>query len=292
MASKQLTKPQVGKGATAGTTALAKKEQDSKALLAAMTADAGSGFEEAGQSAFALPFLKVLQDLNPQVKKKMSGYVEGAKPGMIYNTVTKELFTTVRVIPCHFSQVFIEWIPRDKDGGLVGIHPASTPLAAQTVRDERNKAVLPNGNLLDDTRQHFVLLCREDGTTTGCLLSMTATQLKHSRRWMSTMKQATVEGADGAMLPAPMWAYSYELGSEEEANEQGSWYSWKVQAQEPVSNLVLYRTAKAFGQSMRQQKPADLAAQHARERVANAPDDAEDDGRSDAPADLDNDIDP
>src|ERR1039457_5574570 len=68
--------------------------------------DQGKGFEEAGREAYAVPFLRVLQDLSPQVKSKMPGYVPGAKPGNIFNTVTQKFYTSLRVIPCHFSQSF------------------------------------------------------------------------------------------------------------------------------------------------------------------------------------------
>ena len=39
----------------------------------------------------ALPFLKVLSQLSPQCNKTSNNYVEGAEPGMIYNTVSGTL---------------------------------------------------------------------------------------------------------------------------------------------------------------------------------------------------------
>ena len=46
-----------------------------------------SGFEEMGQDDLALPFLRILTNMSPEI-----GEVDGASPGMIYNSVTGELY--------------------------------------------------------------------------------------------------------------------------------------------------------------------------------------------------------
>ena len=228
--------------------------KDDAALLAQMEQDADAGFEEANQDSFAIPFLVRLQDLSPQVKPKMAGFIAGAKPGMILQSVSQELFTECRVIPCYFSQVFIEWTPRETKGsqGLVAIHPAETPLAKQIQRDDRNQPVLPNGNLLVDTRQHFVLLQRPNGLAEQALISCSSTAIKHSRRWMSQMRAASLYPMpDGRIIKLPSFAWSYRLSTEEEANDQGSWFAWHISDRERVTDLTTYNLAKAFNAQMR-----------------------------------------
>jgi hypothetical protein len=48
------------------------------------------------------------------------------KPGMIFNTVTKELFDGekgIDVIPCHYKLEYVEWQERGEGGGApVAIH--------------------------------------------------------------------------------------------------------------------------------------------------------------------------
>jgi len=53
--------------------------------------DLQKGFENMTQEDMALPFIRILGQLSPQVTDGDSKYVEGAKPGMIYNTVTSEV---------------------------------------------------------------------------------------------------------------------------------------------------------------------------------------------------------
>ena len=55
-------------------------------------ADADKGSQNMTQEDLALPFLKVLGQLSPEVNKRDGKYVEGAEPGMIINTVTNEVF--------------------------------------------------------------------------------------------------------------------------------------------------------------------------------------------------------
>lgn len=241
--------------ATRRSTALAAPADDSTALASLMQEDSGRGYEEASRDAFAIPFLRILQDLSPQVKSKMSGYIKGAEPGMVLHTISKELFESVRVIPCYYSQAFIEWVPRERKGsgaGFVASHPADTPLAHRTVRDDRGRAMLPNGNQLVDTRQHFVLLVRDDGSCDQALIAFSGSQIKASKNWM-TRTRAPLVHADGSIRVAqpPLWARSYELGVVEQANEKGSWYGWEVR--EAQDNFVLehYQLARAFNAQMR-----------------------------------------
>ena len=48
-------------------------------------ADADKGSQNMTQDDLALPFLKVLGQLSPEVNKRDGKYVEGAEPGMILN---------------------------------------------------------------------------------------------------------------------------------------------------------------------------------------------------------------
>lgn len=263
--------------------------QISTALDDLLQEDSGAGFEEATRDAYAVPFLVVLQDLSPQVKKKMSGYVEGAKPGMIYNTVTKELFTELRIIPCYFSQVHIEWIARNEkeDGrsGLIAVHPANTPLVSRAKRDG-SRMILPNGHLLEDTRQHFVLFQREDGTVDQAMIGMKSTQLKISRRWMAQQRAALITIGDRVINP-PSYAWSYHVSTEEDANAQGSWYSWNIGEKARVEDMAVYNQARAFCAMMREGK---VRVNYEDEAMSDGAEASQVRGRGDdAPADLDED---
>ena len=84
-------------------TNVAKKEENLPALnLAVMEQDASSGLENIHQEDLATPRLKVLMQLSPELED-----MEGAKAGMIYNTVTNELYdglAGIKVLPCAYQR--------------------------------------------------------------------------------------------------------------------------------------------------------------------------------------------
>ena len=82
---------------------VAKKQSAELALVTDMfEQDASTGLENMAQEDLALPFLKVLSQLSPELES-----VEGAKAGMIFNTVTSKADDGVAglmVIPCAYER--------------------------------------------------------------------------------------------------------------------------------------------------------------------------------------------
>ena len=73
-------------------------------------ADANAGSQNMTQEDLALPFLKVLGQLSPEVNKMNEKFIEGAEPGMIFNTVTNQLFDGkkgVDVIPVFYERKYV-----------------------------------------------------------------------------------------------------------------------------------------------------------------------------------------
>ena len=71
---------------------ITKRENAGPLATNVFEADAGQGIANIKQEDLALPFLKVLGQLSPEVNKRDAKYVEGAQPGMIVNSVTNELY--------------------------------------------------------------------------------------------------------------------------------------------------------------------------------------------------------
>ena len=147
-----------------------------------MEADANMGAQNISQEDLALPFLKILGQLSPEVNKRDGKYVEGAEPGKIINTVTNQLYDKVSVIPCHYKRQYVEWQDRGTSTGApVAIHDADSDIISQTTRGKDYKDRLANGNYLENTASHFVLVRGANPHT--ALISMKSTQLKVSRKW-------------------------------------------------------------------------------------------------------------
>ena len=211
-------------------------------------ADAQQGAQNISQEDLALPFLKILGQLSPEVNKRDGKYVEGAEPGKIINTVTNQLFDEVNVVPCHYKRQYIEWQDRGQSTGApVAIHEADSDVISQATRDKSYKDRLPNGNYLDNTANHFVLQLSD--TPQSALISMKSTQLKVSRKWNSMMMGIKMQGKNGLFTP-PTYSHIYKLSTVQMSNDKGTWFGWDVSKVGPVSDKSIYDMSKSFAESV------------------------------------------
>ncbi len=213
-----------------------------------MEADAQQGAQNISQEDLALPFLKILGQLSPEVNKTHGKYVEGAEPGKIINTVTNELYDKISVVPCHYKRQYIEWQDRGASSGApVAIHDADSDIVSQTTRDKAFKDRLPNGNYLENTANHFVLVVGKNPET--ALISMKSTQLKVSRKWNSMMMGIKLQGKNGLFTP-PTYSHIYNLSTVQMSNDKGTWFGWDVAKAGPVEDKSIYDMAKSFAESV------------------------------------------
>ena len=226
------------------------KKEEGALAINMFEADANGGAQNIEQEDLALPFLKVLGQLSPEINKKNGRYVEGAEPGMILNSVTKKLYDGdkgINVIPCAYERKYLEWKPRELGGGLVGMHSIDDPIVRTTKRDQMNKDILPNGNYLENTASHFVVTTGEDAGTG--LISMTRTQLKVSRTWNSMMMSIKLQGKNGLFTP-PTFSHIYNLKSVQMTNDKGTWFGWDINKIGPVTDNNVYSLAKDFAEKI------------------------------------------
>lgn len=227
-------------------------EKKLPALASMYEQDVGAGFENADRDSYSIPYISILQSGSPQVKKSDGAYIKGAEEGFLFNSVSQEIIsgeTGLHVIPAYFTRRFVEWIPRETGGGggLVGEHLPSDPVLSTATRDSKNQLVLPNGNLLVDTRTHYVLVVGKDGESfTPALISMSSTQVKKSRQWMTRMESIKFKNNQGALFTPPMFSHMYHLTTIPESNDKGAWFGWKIETIGPVSDESLYGAARSF----------------------------------------------
>ena len=209
--------------------------------------DMGKGLGNISQQDLALPFLKILAQLSPEVNKRDGKYVEGAEAGMIYNSVTGELYNGVEgisVIPCYYKLEYLEWKDRGEGlGAPVAIYPSSSDIMSKTKPDANYKDRLPNGNYIERTASHFVIILGDSPST--ALISMKSTQLKISRKWNSMMNGLKLKGKTGLYTPAS-FSHIYRLKTTQMSNDKGTWFGWEVNKVGPVTDSQAYQQAKMF----------------------------------------------
>ena len=227
------------------------KKEEGALAVNMFEADADKGSQNMTQEDLALPFLKVLGQLSPEVNKVHARYVKGAEPGMIINSVTNELYDGAKgidVLPVFYERKLIEWQDRGAGTGApVAIHDASSDIMSQTTRDKSYKDRLPNGNYIENTANHFVIVLGDSPST--ALISMKATQLKISRKWNSVMMGIKLQGKNGLFTP-PTYSHIYNLKTVQMSNDKGTWFGWDVAKVGPVEDKSVYDVAKSFAEKV------------------------------------------
>ena len=187
------------------------------------------GFEGATASSYAMPFLRILQKLSPEVDKTENAFIKGAEPGDIVHTISKEVYSEVNIIPLQYRDTYIEWIPRSKGGGFVQEYDALDHMTKEVLSSctkEENKNMLPNGNEFKLHSNYYCAFEGEDGEWEPVMISMSSSQLKTSRIWLSTMRRMILE-INGEKYPARnIRSFQWTLGTELLENDKGKWFGW------------------------------------------------------------------
>jgi len=241
---------------SAGKQVQTKKENSVAAVtLESLESLSGRGLQNVSTDTMATPRIKILMQLSPELEE-----IEGAKAGMIYNTVTQDLFKAdegIKVIPCYFQLQYVEWTDRGQGSSApVNVYDASSDILLKTKRDDQNKDRLDSGNYVDTCHNHFVLVMDSTGIPSPAVITFKSTQLKHSKRWNTMMKRQFLKGANGNLFAAPSFAHVYKWGTMKESNDKGTWYGWNGPTKDAVitelpNSAEILQMAKDFEESCR-----------------------------------------
>jgi hypothetical protein len=198
---------------------------------------AGEGMQEVSVRDMSIPFLKILQDLSPEVKKSKNEYIEGAEVGMICNTVTNDLHQAVSIVPCYFNFVVNEWRPNR--GGYVATHQDGTAGL------EAAKKANPTHDFVD-TANWYVLINGNAGWSWG-VIAFTSTQLKYSRKMMTRLQSIKMQGKNGEFTP-PIFAHIINASTTLETKDNNEWFSWKLELSDKKTPDIegLFQKAKEY----------------------------------------------
>ena len=229
------------------------KKNTNIAVPSAFIDDAGSGLENIGAEDVTIPRLKILQALSPEVNKHDGKYVEGAASGDIINTVSSTLYNDdnpLVVLPVAYKRLFLEWTPRESGGGLVAQHE-DPEILSKTTKNDMYQDVLENGNYIQTSATHFVLVINKDGGYDTAMISMAGTQLKRSRTWNSMMASVKMKQGDKVFTP-PSFSHKYTLSCVQESNDRGTWFGWGINASGVVTKdeMSYYEAAKTFAEQV------------------------------------------
>ena len=202
---------------------------------------AGQGTDDFSQRERGVPFLKILQAQSPEVVGPQ-GKVEGARPGMLINTSTQQLYDSIKIVPAARLHVIQEWRPRNQGGGLVAqteVEPGRDypqfykEAMARQEADGRKFGDFWTGepkksNELQECYQLFSVVLDADDKPIGMIVVPFASSAisVYTKRFSKRIGQLTGK--------PPMFAFPIVLTTELVSNDEGSWHNYVITF--PVEN--------------------------------------------------------
>ena len=216
------------------TKTVAKKEQSQVATFNSdLLKQAGGSLNKKSSDDYQIPYLNIIMKGSPQLKKGDEKHIEGAEEGMVFNTVTKQLYKNLTVLPVYYKRSYVEWkLVRKQATAPIAEYSISEyeqmKREGKIVRDENNKDRIVGGDTyVENTASHFVIVVEEDGSWNQAIIKMKASQLKKSRTWNSIMSNQRRKDGNEIYQPKD-FARSYSLSTKYEENDVGDWYGWVI----------------------------------------------------------------
>lgn len=223
--------------------------------------DAGKGTSQ-DQADNLVPLVYVIQAQSPQANKRGPDYVEGAEAGSLWlrnsglPAIDGDKGFTFQ--PCFFYKDWVEWKPAR--GGYAGRHDLRPAEAVEKNIDpndpEKMGWVLPNGNIVVETRYHVGIVHLPDGVRMPYVIPLSGSGHTASRAFMFLMNSKSISGLDG---PAPSFAALYQVVTKAKSNAKGDWMGIEFKDAGWVQTAEDYeRGAKLNSQFASGEKAADV----------------------------------
>lgn len=199
----------------------------------------GAGFENVKSTDLKPSFLKILHGGSPLLE-----VVDGAKPGLIVDTVSKDLYPEILFIPAVHEHVYCAWVPRSPDGsggaGFGGVYQLNDPSIQAAIkavkpfeRGEDGKMILPTIEIagvvheLVETHYFHGVQVLANGAQVPASLSFYSTGLSVAKDWLSTLNRQMIVLPDGRSVQYPLFAHVSKLGVVKSEKGSYRWYNFQ-----------------------------------------------------------------
>ena len=213
--------------------------------------NAGEGLEDFSQSDMLIPYVRIIQALSKELQKNHSKYIQGAEQGTFVNSATRKLYGGEKgfyAIPVSFGHRYMAWRPNN--AGPAHDYGDDSTVYNSITEDDKYKRIDADGNEVTDSMQFFVILVdKETFEYEIAVLTFGGSQSKKSRGWSTIINNRQVRNPKtGALMRPAIYFFAYDVTTQPESNEQGSWYGFSITEAKNVMDLThgkeIYRTAK------------------------------------------------
>jgi len=219
---------------------------------------ANAGLENKTDKDVNIPVITICQASSPQFDATKPDHaqkkIEDIKPGHLFNSANNKIIKQpIEIIPCQYTVNYPEWKSGESSGAPVTVHKDESILR-ETVRNDKNKDVLPNGNYVETT-YNFLVMFREAESDEWlpAIIRMKSTQIKNAKNWITVMDSIKMTTPDGTKFTPPTFSHTYSLTTGPENNKHGSWFGFVIkiigpQEDSEVANqaIGMYESATSY----------------------------------------------
>lgn len=218
-------------------------------------ADAHAGFEGTTIADLSIPFIKIMQSNSPEVEDEL---IDGVKPGDLVNSVSNEILKQPLIVqPVLKEAAIVEWVPRNKGGGIAGRHEIDSDIFLDAIKKNNGSRIppkdsdgkripfkSPDNNDLVETYYIYCLILDETGTSTEgfCVLSFASTNIKVYKDWLTSMY--SLKGAP------PIYANRNKISTAKQKNNDGTFYTFAVAPLEETYRTSLINPGTDEGKAL------------------------------------------
>lgn len=217
-------------------TEVVKVEKAAPPALYDYGSDAGRGWQNTDQEHFKVPFLNQVQNTSAEIIKGDPKYIEGAEPGMYFNSVSRMLYqgTEIFLVPCYTKHHYTEWPPRGGGNSApLGIHAIRSEVvlkAKQRAGEETGETwkdlKTEKGNTLDETFEIYALRLDDpddEEPAEMLVLSFSRTKIKRYKDIMTTLRSFKGSGK------IPLFAHRLRMFSTDEKGSEGPYKNVRLE---------------------------------------------------------------
>jgi len=217
-------------------------------------------FANAGEGAvfdaseLQIPFIRLAQQMSPELNKKDAKFIAGLSSGDMFNTLTSKIYDGeegLDVVPCYITTKYLEFVIRDNGGGFMGEIAASDPVLKRTTK-EGTMDLLPNGNQVVTSDQYYCLVLDGEGSFEPAVVDMKVTQMKVSRRWKTQIAMNKAKNPKtGELQTLPLFSTVWKLTTVDETNRRNETYAnYAVSKVGMIEDRDIFLEAKTFRESI------------------------------------------
>jgi hypothetical protein len=193
--------------------------------------DSGKGTSQKSEDKF-YPLITVLQSNSPQCDQDSQAYMDGAKSGTIwmrnFDPPLVDGKEGIVVQPAKIYIEWVEWVPRDRGGGMVG-RSLTKPKNARLVDPATNRWKVGE-NELRETRMWVVNLFR--GGPIPFIIPCQGTANTFARMWNTVIDQQFEPNG----VRSAAWRHFWRLTTRQRQNAKGKWHVLSFEHEHKVTD--------------------------------------------------------